>query len=203
MLARCLASLGEQIIPEGMTCHVCVCDNNHPARETAINNIARDAGLPITYAYEPEPGYSSVRNRAIALAVNLSADIIIFLDDDSTAAPDLIAQHIKAFSHYDADVIAGAIEGIHFRVREGERLKKSGTGNVALRRWIFDNENGFGLRFDPRLNLLGFEDFEFFRELTRAGGVIIRSGGPKAFDVSQCLPDSPGSGSRGKKCCQE
>ncbi len=184
-LHQCLSSLADQELPDGLICNVCVADNNLPAMANEITDTAVDTGLTITYAHEPEPGYSSVRNTAIAMAVDQNADLIVFLDDDSTAAPDLIAQHIKAFERYDADVIAGAIDGIHFRVREGERLKKSGTGNVALRRWVFDDENGIGLRFDPRLNLLGFEDFEFFRELTCAGGVIIRSGLPRAHDATE------------------
>ena len=47
-----------------------------------------------------------------------------------------------------------------------------------MRRWVFDTENGEGLRFDPRLNLLGFEDWEFFGDLVRCGGVIFQSTAP-------------------------
>ena len=71
----------------------------------------------------------------------------------------------------------------------------NGTGNISMRRSVFDPAHGLGLRFDPQLNLLGFEDFEFFGDLIRAGGTIFQS--TRAISISRPTPDAlPNSAER-------
>jgi len=181
-LERCLASLAALRLPPCVGLSVAVADNNPGPAETQIREIAAAHALDLRYGHEPERGYSSVRNRAIELGLQAGADLLIFIDDDCTVLPGLLIEHIAAIERYAADVIVGSFEGLAHRAREGSRLTKAGTGNVALRRWLVDKEQGAGLRFDPRLNLLGFEDHEFFRDVTAAGGVIVRSARPLARD---------------------
>lgn len=174
----CLTSLARLILPPGVGLTVCVSDNNPSSIREHVELLARRLRLDLRYAHEVERGYASVRNKAIDLVLTTEADAAICIDDDSAARPDLILEHLAAMQRYSADVIVGRIEGISMRSTEGERISKAGTGNVCLRRWIIDPVGGAGLRFDERLNLIGYEDFEFFREVNDLGGVIVRSTRP-------------------------
>lgn len=182
-IADCLSSCAELERPDGLRIVVCVADNNavpqeHEICSSASARLLEERGLELIYGHEPQRGYASVRNRALDLALAAGADLAIFIDDDSTAHPRLVAAHATALQRYRADAILGRIEGLSQRPVEGRRVWKAGTGNVAMRRWVFDPAGGLGLRFDPRLNLLGFEDWEFFGDLVRRGGIIFQSTEP-------------------------
>lgn len=181
-LSRCLASVSLLRVPEGVGLEIVVADNNPEPQEAAIRELGATYRMPLHYGHEPERGYSSVRNRAIEIALAAGADLLVFIDDDSTVLPGLVTEHIAAIERHKADVVVGSFEGLEHRAREGQRLTKAGTGNVALRRWLVDREAGADVRFDPRLNLIGFEDHEFFRDVTAAGGIIVRSARPLARD---------------------
>ena len=177
-IADCLASCALLIGPPELRVVICVADNNDVRQEEAIRIAGANHGLDLRYGHEPERGYASVRNCALELALGVGADMAVFIDDDSSADPGLIVAHAAAMERYGADAILGRIEGLSQRPKEGRRVWKAGTGNVSMRRWVFDSEHGAGLRFDPRLNLLGFEDWEFFGDLIRHGGVIYQSTAP-------------------------
>jgi glycosyltransferase involved in cell wall biosynthesis len=182
-IADCMASCAglRSVLEDGRTIRVvvCVADNNDPPREADIRATGTTHGLDLRYGHEARRGYASVRNRALALALDADVDLAIFIDDDSTADPGLVVEHVCAIERYAADAILGRIEGLSQRAREGRRVFKAGTGNVSIRRRVFD-PGGIGLRFDPRLDLIGFEDFEFFGDLVRAGGTIYQSTRPVA-----------------------
>ena len=187
-IADCLASCAALAAPPGVQIVVCVADNNAERQEDAIRLAGAGYALDLHYGHEPTRGYASVRNRALELALAAGADLAVFIDDDSTADPGLVAEHIAAVERYGADAVLGRIDGLSQRAREGRRVTKAGTGNVSIRRWVFDPDGGAGLRFDPRLNLLGFEDFEFFGDLVRRGGVIYQT--TKAVSISRPSPDA-------------
>lgn len=194
-IADCLASSAALRVPEGVHVVVCVADNNAEPQEGQIRLAGATLGLDLRYGHEPRRGYASVRNCALALATSAGADIAVFIDDDSTADPMLVAAHIAAMQRYGADAILGRIEGLSQRPQEGRRVLKAGTGNVSMRRWVFDPA-GLGLRFDPRLDLLGFEDWEFFADLVRNGGEIYQSVEPVSIsrpgmDAAPLSPDRP------------
>ena len=186
-LEACLSSLAGMILPPGVSLTVCVSDNNPKSIRSEVERQARQLGLDLRYAHETERGYASVRNKAIELALMTSADAAIFIDDDSTAERGLIREHIAAMERYAADVIVGRIEGISVRSTEGERIRKASTANVCMRRWVIDPIAGAGLRFDERLNLLGYEDFEFFREVDELGGIIVSSKRPLTLTLLPSL----------------
>jgi hypothetical protein len=177
-LADCLASCRALVSPPGMRLVICVADNNAVAQEEEIRLLGATLGLDLRYGHEPERGYASVRNCALELASAAGVDMAVFIDDDSTAHRRLVAAHAEAMERYRADAILGRIEGLSQRPIEGRRVWKAGTGNVSMRRWVFDAEAGAGLRFDPRLNLIGYEDWEFFGDLVALGGVIYQSTEP-------------------------
>ena len=194
-IADCLASCAKLERPDGMRIVVCIADNNAIPQEQAIRTAAAAHGLELSYGYEPQRGYASVRNRALGLALAAGADLAIFIDDDSTAHPRLIAAHAAALHRYQADAILGRIEGLSLRPVEGRRVWKAGTGNVSMRRWVFDPVEGLGLRFDPRLNILGFEDWEFFGDLVGRGGIIFQSTEPVSIS-RPTLESAPTSAER-------
>jgi len=187
-LADCLASCARLVARDGVHVVVCVADNNAEPQEDAIRLLGAHHGLDLRYGHEPQRGYASVRNKALDLAIAAGAEVAIFIDDDSMADAGLVAEHMAALERYRADAILGRIEGLSQRASEGRRVVKAGTGNVAMRRSVFDPSRGRGLRFDPRLDLLGFEDFEFFGDLVRDGGVIYQSTRPVA--ISRPTPDA-------------
>lgn len=187
-IADCLASCGKLERPGGLRIVVCVADNNAVPQEEAIRLAGGVHGLELCYGHEPQRGYASVRNRALELALAADADLAVFIDDDSTAHPGLVAAHTAAIERYQADAILGRIEGLSQRPVEGRRVWKAGTGNVSMRRWVFDPIGGLGLRFDPRLNLLGFEDWEFFGDLVARGGLIFQSTAPAS--ISRPTPEA-------------
>ncbi|MCH9808847.1 MAG: glycosyltransferase family 2 protein [Alphaproteobacteria bacterium] len=184
LLADCLSSLVNLDVPEGVQTVICVADNNGVAQETAIRDMAREAGLEIAYGHQGKRGYASARNCALQLAIDADADLAIFFDDDSLADPGLAVEHLRAINRYRADAILGRIEGMSQQPREGRRVTKAGTGNVSVRRWLFDPApEGLALRFDERLDLLGQEDWEFFKDVVRHGGEIRQSCLPVVHDA--------------------
>ena len=191
-LADCLASCAHLERREGMRIVICVADNNPAPQERSVRELATSHGLDLIYGHEPTRGYASVRNRALELARAAAADMAVFIDDDSTAHPRLVTAHAAALTRYQADAILGRIEGLSQRPVEGRRVWKAGTGNVAMRRWVYDT-TGLDLRFDPRLNLLGFEDWEFFGDLVAAGGIIYQSTEPISISAPtlEATPMSP------------
>lgn len=183
-LRQSLTSLAGVRRPVGVECHVIVADNSDQSKETAIRALADEASCPILYTYEPRRGYSSVRNAAITKALEIGADVMMFTDDDVAAAPDVIASYLERFATTGADIVAGVCEPGSSKFREGQRVRKASTSNVAFRRRVVAS-NGLGMRFDPRLNLLGYEDFTFFEIATAKGAVMVRSHKPRVA----CQPD--------------
>lgn len=196
LLAECLASCAKLIHPPGIEVRVCVADNNETAQQRQICQTARSSGLDIDYGHEPRRGYASARNCALRLAIATHADLAIFMDDDSRADPRLVIEHVRAVERYRADAVLGRIEGLSRHPREGRRVYMAGTGNISVRRWIYAREpEGIGLRFDPRLDLLGQEDREFFAEVILNGGVIRQSCLPLVYN-SEAEEANPTSGER-------
>lgn len=191
-IADCLASCANLQAPAGARIVICVADNNAEPQEDQIRLAGATLGIDLRYGHEPKRGYASVRNCALELALAAGADIAVFIDDDSTAHPMLVMAHIAAMQRYGADAILGRIDGLSQRPQEGRRVLKAGTGNVSMRRWVYD-PSGLGLRFDPRLDLLGFEDWEFFQDLVGSGGEIYQSIEPVSISRpgTEAAPTSP------------
>ena len=179
-LARCLAALAAATTPPGVELNWVVVDNASPAQEEPIRRLAATAGLAITYANEPVRGYASPRNRALGVSLATGADILLFIDDDVAAEPDLLVAHLEGLKSADADVSMGGQTGRDIGQARRFRKMKVATLNVAFRRWLVDplpdQDGSPGLRFDTRLNLTGFEDHEFFYEAQARGARITRNG---------------------------
>jgi len=91
LLARLLASLVEQDIGPAAFEVVVIDDGSQDNTLDYLNSMQ----LPYAFRYQTQPnqGPAATRNEAISLA---TSDLIVSLDDDVVAAPDLLRRHIEA-----------------------------------------------------------------------------------------------------------
>jgi glucosyl-dolichyl phosphate glucuronosyltransferase len=106
MLDRVLAHLRTLRIPAGVDWEVLVVNNN--STDSTDATIARHAGqLPIRRAFEPRPGISLARNRALRES---RGDTIAWTDDDAFPEPDWIEKTLSAFDRFDAELVFGRVD---------------------------------------------------------------------------------------------
>lgn len=183
-LARALASLSAQILPEGLGMEVLVIDNSKDgsARVTVDACIAR-TGLPVVYVLAPVPGVANARNAGVRAA---KGRWVAFLDDDEEASPAWLASHAATLAATGADasfgpVVAKAEVGqltpafsdyFSRQLRRPDRADITdlsallGTNNS-----VFDRERCLRSTevFDTSLNEVGGEDSLLLRQLADAG----------------------------------
>lgn len=178
VLSTCLQAISRIKRPPSVRLSVIIGDNNDVPQENAISDEASRLGLDHYYVHHGTRGYCYIRNSVLDAAERIRPDILIFIDDDHLAEPDLLLAYLECFHRYDADVVHGSYIGCTRKYREGAQAYKVSTYNVAFRRRLTApaDEGGFGLRFDLRLNLTGREDLEFFRDARQRGARMIYSG---------------------------
>lgn len=181
--AKLIESVAALTIPKGLRFEVVIADNNpDPAWEAYVRLPVATLPWPAHYGHEPQAGYSSARNKAIAVALaETSAEVFLFTDDDMILDQGWLAGHLRSLAELGADVVNGRIHGVRERNPHGAALEKCGAGNVSFRRRLVD-ATGLGLRFDPAFNKLGMEDQAFFREARRRGAVIRQSDWPLLYN---------------------
>lgn len=147
---------------------------------------ALELKTPLTVLEQQNQGAASARNRGAGSA---RGDILLFLDDDMEAAPDLLTEHVRC--HRDgADVVFGHLplhpsspsnflsRGVGYwaemRMRRlttaGEQLTLHDllTGQMSLQRRLFEQVGGFDVRFTGG-GTFGDEDIDFGYRLRRDG----------------------------------
>jgi succinoglycan biosynthesis protein ExoM len=142
---------------------------------------------PIKYVIEPRRGISQTRNRAIREAGDV--DFIAFIDDDEIPVPAWLDGLLWAQKQFVADVVCGPVlpsftADVPEWLRNGGLLDRQShasgpvpnhyicpTGNVLLRRAVFERVAGF----DEQFGLTGGEDTHFFIRVRRAGFKIVWS----------------------------
>ena len=86
-----------------------IVDNDQvPSARDLAAALDAEAGFPVRYVHEPEPGVANARNAAMAVA---QGDFIAFLDDDEEAPAVWLSNLLKAQNAYDADVVFGPVRG--------------------------------------------------------------------------------------------
>ena len=107
LLRQTLEQMTRLAIPAGVEWEVLVVNNNCTDRTDDV--IASFAGrLPVRRLFEPEPGQSNARNRAVREA---SGEYILWTDDDVLVDEGWIAAYDRAFRRWpDAAFFGGPIE---------------------------------------------------------------------------------------------
>jgi glycosyltransferase involved in cell wall biosynthesis len=183
MLERLLESLAKQI-HEDFDIEVVVVDNDREgsARRCVETATRRHPSLRLRYSIEPCQGISFARNRSVAMACG---EFLAFIDDDETAAPGWLAQHLRVLRQTGADAVFGPVLPVYVEgtpewiVRGGffERPRfASGTPirygdarccNGMVRACWFNRPGG--AVFDVGLAHSGGEDTALFLDLEERG----------------------------------
>lgn len=161
MLDRVLAHLQSLRIPSGCDWEVLVVNNNSTDHTDTV--IARHVGkLPLRRAFEPVPGISLARNRAVRES---RGDILAWTDDDAFPEPDWIEKTLDALDRFNAELVFGKV------VPEWESAQPS---------WFTSKFRGMFALIDlggePRLitesHIVGFNvNMAFRRSLTEKLGI--------------------------------
>lgn len=105
-LRRTLDSLAALQVPEPLAWEVVVVNNNCTDHTNAVIDSFVDR-LPIRREFEPQPGASHARNRAVEVAIG---DYFVWTDDDVVVEPGWLAAYIEAFRRRpEAAVFGGPI----------------------------------------------------------------------------------------------
>src|SRR3989454_2860396 len=181
MLAALLHALRAQDTGGVFTYSVVVVDNDHTASaEKTVHELLRTSSPPMSYHVEPEQNIALARNKAVA---NAKGEFIAFVDDDEVPARSWLIRLYTAFKEFRADGVLGPVVPLYqvdppkwvvrgnFYKRPSHRTGEvldwpnTRTGNVLLRRAIFDNaENKFNEQFGS-----GGEDRDFFKRMIAKG----------------------------------
>jgi glycosyltransferase involved in cell wall biosynthesis len=189
-LARLLDSLSRLNRPEGTVVEVVVVENDDP-HERPLPPCA----LPARRVFEPRQGIPIARNRAIDEAAP-SADWIVFLDDDETVEPSIVARLLAAARATSSPIATGpalprfepgsaawaARSGAYEPVRHAHlaRVPYAFTNNVLFDARIVRVEGA--PRLDERMLHTGGSDREFFARLAGEGHAIVWADDAVAYE---------------------
>jgi succinoglycan biosynthesis protein ExoM len=180
-LKRLLGELSAQETGDLFTFSAVVADNDveQSAEPVVMECAAAAPHMHVTYCVEPRQNIALARNKAIEHA---AGDFVAFLDDDEFPTRRWLLTLFTACQQFGADGVLGPVKP-HFAdppprwVVDGKFYdrpsyptglvidwRKGRTGNVLLRRHVFD---GFEAPFRPEF--LTGEDQDFFRRMIAKG----------------------------------
>jgi glycosyltransferase involved in cell wall biosynthesis len=172
LLDQTLTRMRELRLPAGATWELLVVNNNSTDdTDAVIENHA--AAVPIRRLFEPMPGHSNARNRAIEHA---RGDLLVWTDDDVLVDPDWIAEYLKAAERFpEAGYFGGTVDP-WFETDPPRWVVRNLAlipGPFAVRqlgpevRPLAEKEQVFGANMAFRTDLL--KQFRFNPELGRKG----------------------------------
>ena len=188
LLRQLLSKLENQETEDRFGYSVVIADNDksESARET-VESFARQSRIRVEYHVEPEQNIALARNMAVGHA---TGDFVAFIDDDESPIDEWLFRMHGALLRYGADGILGPVKPLfetpppQWIVKAGffERpnsqcyetgfvldWKQTGTGNVLVRRGVFNEVAGpFNREFGS-----GGEDFDFFRRAMNLSKVFV------------------------------
>lgn len=195
---RALLKSLDALLFNGTAPHVeiIVVDNSPDAPATErLGTLDALSRWPLTYVIEPVRGIVAARNRALE-TVPAEVDFIAFLDDDEVVDPGWLSALLATSNKFGATAVQGPVIpdyeappkvwmedlGI-YRLgpfEDGAPRSSAATNNVLIDASFIRAQ---GLRFDPRFNITGGEDEEFFGRLKLKGGSIVASAEATVHDV--------------------
>jgi GT2 family glycosyltransferase len=185
-LLRALRALESQsIAPEEYEVVVVVDGSDDDTREEAE---ASSPPYALRVLWQGNRGRAAACNAGVAVA---QAELIVLLDDDMEASPELLEAHLRAHPPGSRLAVIGAAPIVvdssaaaptayiarKFN-RHLEHLARAGgplglrdfySGNLSIRRDVFDEVHGF----DERFTMYGNEDLELSLRLTAAGVSLV------------------------------
>lgn len=172
LLDQTLARMRELRVPAGVSWELLVVNNNCADDTDAV--LARHSPhLPLVRLFEPKPGHSNARNRALEAA---TGELIVWTDDDVLVDPDWIAEYMAAAERFpEASYFGGTVDP-WFAVKPPrwvERHLVALQGPFAVRqlgpgvRPLADGEQVFGANMAFRAEAL--RGFRFNPALGRVG----------------------------------
>ncbi len=218
MLEGLLNSIAHADLPGEILLMVADNDAKGGARETVVN-FARQAPFPVKYAIVPERGLSNVFNCLIEAAIAHGASCLACLDDDQTIGKTWLTETWSALEKHNADACGANTVmcypdfqpslpkwkwnrdipkfGWRVKIRNANAIpnmpkqkvveKRPNGNNFLLSERIYKDLN---LRFDPKFNLTGGEETDFFLRAQEAGAKCIRNYGTCDGLVYHIIPDS-------------
>jgi GT2 family glycosyltransferase len=181
ILLRTLTALARQTIASTSFEVIVVADGCHDGTAAFVRSLS----LPyrLTLIEQPGAGAASARNCGAAAAM---APLLLFLDDDMEAAPELIAAHLAIHTRHSGAVVLGKFPIVgsappydffqqsyrrwwdaqfDAQARPHHRFtyRDFCTGNVSLPRALFDVAGGFDSQFRDRAG----EDYDLGVRLLR------------------------------------
>jgi GT2 family glycosyltransferase len=195
LLIRVLAALAAQSIQAARFAVVVVCDGctdgSAAAARTAAGAGGPAAGIRLTVLEQPNSGAATARNRGVAAT---DAPLLLFLDDDMIAAPDLVEAHLERHARQPGGIVLGAMP-VHpdsprsyltvgltrWSDRRHACLSDPGgqipadevlTGQMSLARETFERLGGFDVRYTAG-GTFGGEDVELGWRARRLGIALL------------------------------
>ncbi len=188
-LARTLASIADQSLPEDVSVEVVVVDNDQAgSAKPIVAEFAARFSFTAVYEIEPRRGLSSARNHVLSSA---RGAWIALIDDDEIAEPDWLTQLFHCARRFDAQAVVGRVRPKYEAERDAPWIAGSGafdlqlpetgtrigaddalSGNALLNG---DFLRAHSLGFNEAFNRTGGEDTDFFSRLIAQGGTVVSS----------------------------
>jgi succinoglycan biosynthesis protein ExoM len=182
-LEHTLRSLAAVELPLRATMRIVVADNDtSPSARRLVETMATALPCEVCYVHCPSSNISLARNACLEAA---TGDFVAFIDDDSTASPQWLAQLLATAAATGADAVLGPVRAVYASsapgwmrrgdfhstkpVWVGNEIRTGYSGNVLLDR---ASPHVRDRRFNLALGRSGGEDTEYFSHLYQSGGRI-------------------------------
>lgn len=187
-------------LPESATVCLTIVDNDEAGSARKMTESHPVAGrFQVTYEVERKRGIPCARNRALSIARDTQADLLVFIDDDERVHCDWLVELLKVSElHNHQAAIHGLVvpcmsEGLPDSLSglsnprnrpEGKALTACATDNVSIpMKFVVEH----GLTFDERRPLAGGTDTIFFTRAHELGLCIYQTN--RAI-VDETIPES-------------
>jgi len=108
LLERALEALFAQRFPKDQYEIVLIDDGSTDGTGEYVKSL--DPPCPLTYVHQQNSGLAKGRNQGIRHA---NGQIVLFIDDDIVASPNLLAEHVKTHERHMDHVVRGWVNHIH------------------------------------------------------------------------------------------